>query len=411
MSGETINPSFEILPEDIENVNKLFLLIERDLHDRGYRSRLTDSVEVAMLEAIYPELLDGGRLRPHIDEIFALRRMQASYYPTGYALRTLQFAIDKQMRQFFPDIYPALFSTKGSWDYYEAFEKFDYYELVNDGLENLRSSDLNSYNPENIFTNALSKHWRRRPVVLDSGMGLAVGLKKWIMHQEYPYTPIRTLQKPKRGQAISPDLDLDTVAQARVNALTIAEPVIDSIVAYDMLPINPNDKSRVDLADSSTFPMGQRIQNPKVVEFHKLLKESPPGVHLLTRDMIDATNPEDLALLSQFLPGGKADIFTFSGLFLQIPPEKRAQFFHNFLPLCAEGAQFFIKEWANVDLTQPSGLKVISEDWWHKGHFKLFRMDPEDLDLPPELLAVFLSRQCEQMYLTAEGRRLLFAES
>jgi hypothetical protein len=408
MTGESLNPSFEILPTDIENVNKLFLLIERDLHYKDQRHKLTDSVEVGMLEAIYPELLDGGRLRPHIDEVFALRRMRRSFYPPGYSLRTLQFAIDKQMRQFFPDTYPSLFSTKGSWDYYEAFEKFDYFELVNDALENLRSSDVNSYGPEKIFTNALGDHWRRRPVVLDTGMGLGVGLKKWKMNQEYPYTPIRTLRQPKRGQAISHDLREDFEAQTRVDELANAEPVIQTIVGYDILPINPEDKSRVDLTDSSTFPMSQRLLYPqKVVEFHNLLKESSPDVHLLTREMIDATDPQDLALLSQYLPDGKADIFTFSGVLLQIPPKKRAQFFYNFLPLCAEGAQFFIKEWANTDPSQPNGLRMISEDWWHKGHFKLFRIDAKNLDVPPELLAVFLSRQCEQMYLTPGGRRIL----
>jgi hypothetical protein len=405
---ESLPGKFEVLSQDTEKVGDLFKLVERTLTDPALASKITDPVEAAMLEAMLPELFEGGHLRPHIDEIFAMRRSRQSYYPPGYALRTLEFGIDKQVRRKFPDYYPVYFSAAGTWQHFKVFEELDYVELFTDAQENLRSTDVDSYQAEKILSNLLAERWQRPPVAVDSGMGFGVGLKKWAMYDTYPYDPIQILKAPRRGEPISPDLAPDEEMQAKVNHLVQQKPVISKLIGYDILPISSEDKGRVDIGFSSTFPMSRSTLDPKgVKEFYSLLSESPPEVTLLKQELFDATDPRDLANLAQYLPGGKADIFTFSGILMQLPPEKLVNFFHNFVPYCKDGALFFVKEWANLSPKQPSGLKMINEDWWHKGHFKLFIIDPFNLDKPPMEFCRFLNRQCEQMYLTPDGQRLM----
>lgn len=388
---------------DIQRVEELFGMIEKGASG----AKTADPVEAAFFQAVYPEILDGGRLRPHLDEVFATRRLRQSFYPTGYALRTLEFAVDKQARKLFPEDYPRFFSAPGTWDHHDVFGRLDYYELFQDMQENLRSNISGGYEIFKLLTFVFRDRSKTDPTVVDIGDSLGLGLKKWMMPRQFPFKPIEVLVPPQPGQAISPDLEADRVAQHRVDYMAEVEPVVNLALGCDILPINSHDADAVDLVFSHTFPMSESGRDPGAVrEFRSLVQATSPKVKLLDRN-IDVTDLESLSQLADYLPNGKADIFTFSAVLFEMPPEKVKSAFANLRPYCNDGALIFGSDFVKVNPDASNGLDFIRGDWWHRlGSFATFIVDPFRLEEPPVEVCRYLTRRCEKMWLTDTGRRL-----
>lgn len=389
---------------DIQRVEELFEMIEK-----GAGNQLSaDPVEAGFFQAAYSEILEGGRLRPHLDEAFALRRLRRSFFPTGYALRTLEFAVDKQVRKMFPEDYPSFFSARGTWDHHDVFGRLDYNELFVDMQENLRSNITGGYEIFKLLSCVFRDRWQTSPTVVDTGNSLGLGLKKWMMPQQFPFRPIEVLVPPRPGQAISPYLETDQTVQEVVDYMAGAQPIVGQALGCDILPINPENADAVDLVFSHTFPMSESVRDPAAVrEFRSLVQAASPEVKLIDRN-IDVTDPNSLSQLADYLPDGKADIFTFSAVLFEMAPEKVKDAFANLKPYCNEGALIFANDFVKVNPNAPNGLDFIRGDWWHRlGSFATFIVDPFRLEEPPVEVCRYLTRRCEQMWLTETGRQLL----
>jgi hypothetical protein len=235
MSHFEINKFPEIQEPDFQRVDKLSGLVG-DIIKNG-QSR--DPVEAGLLKALLPELDTDGRVRPHMAYAFAVRRLRGSYFPIGYALRTLEFSLDKQLRQ----------------------------EQV----------IANNHYPSHTHTEAAFHY-------------------------------------------------------------------------YDVL----------------------------------------------------------LSQLADILPGGKADIFTFSATIFEMPPDKLRKFFSNFLPYCNPGAIFIVNDFARVVPEAPGGFRLTRGAWWNRlGQFASFVIDPFQPEQPPVEIARFLTRRCEDLWFSKAGLELI----
>jgi len=398
------NLEYRVENVDISKAEELFLMAEKSLRD----PRVADPVEKAMLESIVTEVLTGDKLLSQIEQSFAFRRSSGSFFPTGYALRTLEFAIDKQMRKLFPaDVYPIDFADASSWQGNNVFNNLDYFELSVDMEQNLRSNVQLGYEIFKLVSNALKDRWNYNPTVVDAGASLGLGLKKWSMHDSHPFKPIQVLSKPVKGQPISPFLPTDYSGQEAVNLLASSPPIIGQAFGYDNFPMIPGDHAAENLVFSHTFPMSESLRDKEgVKEFNDLIKSNPANVELIERH-IDATEPDSLKQLADYLPNGKADIFTFSAVLFEMEPEKTLKVFENIRPYCNEGAICIVSEFVKPDTKSAIGLKFIREDWWHRaGSFATFIVDPFNLEQPPIEICRYVSRRCEQMWLSDAGREL-----
>jgi hypothetical protein len=386
---------------DLDNANKIFRLVEKNL--RGPAP--ADPVEWAFLQASYPEFFGGGRLRPHLEEAFAMRRARGSYFPPGYALRTLEFSIDKQARLFIPE-YPYGFDKTEAWE--AVYSKLDPFELVWDMQINLQSSMADAYGIYHLLTQAFQARWGDNPTVIDTGASMALGLKKWLLPGE-GFNPIKVVYPPKRGQPIVPGgMVSDTDAQVRVNQLMPNRPVIDKAVGYDAIPVQQNDQDAFNRVFSHTFPMSESIRRPdEVAEFHRLADSATDRL-ILPKRIIHAEDRESLAQLQDFLPEGKADIAIFSAVLFEQPPQVIDKIFENVTDHCNEGALFFITDFIEPNESAPHGFRFIRGDWWHRpGSFATFVMDPFKPGRLAEEIARFSTRRSTEMWLTPKGRQLI----
>lgn len=404
--GERGSGQIRVENADMMNVQRLFRMIEKSI-DSTHVDQIKDPVERALLEATIPELFNGGRLRPHIDEVFAARRQRNLYYPTGYALRSYELSVDYQMKSIFPLHYPQEFGDLDAWQQNNVFGRLDPNALFIDMNRNVASNIPQAYAFFNILCHKFIERWGRPPVVVDTGGAMGQPLKKWKLHEEFPFQNLKMYNMPELNQPIS-NLESDTEAQLCVDELNSLPPSLGQAVGYDILPIYDMNDEAVSWVYSNSFPMSEEVRRPDAAnEFINLVYEEVDEVKIIKRN-IDARDPDSLKNLKEFLPDGKADFFIFSGVIYEMTPEETAQVFRNLVPYCNKNALYSVNEWAAVDRWQPSGLRVISEKWWHRpGKFGNFLIDPFNLDKPPVPLGYFLNRKCEEMMLTKQGRHVL----
>lgn len=401
--SERQRKGFNVEPEDLRQANEVFLLVERGIKEQ----RAIDPVEASFFLAAYPELLDGGKLRPHLEEAIAFRRTTGSFFPSGYALRTLEFSIDKQARRLLPGIYPQMLDTPEAWEHYDVLGRLDQGELHWDMQINLQSSMADAYGIYQILTQALRSRWSSSPTVIDNGISLGLGPKKWLLSG---FEPIKVVKAPRQDQPIVPgEMEPDEEVQAQVDYLTGLSPLVGRIVGYDALPIRPGDHDSINRVLSHTFPMSESLRRPKEVEeFIRLAHSSSPKVNLLHRNIIHAEDPESLAQIAEFLPNGKADIGIFSAIFFEQRPDIVSTILENMRPYYNENALFFVTDFAKADPNSPGGLKFIRGDWWHRpGSFATFIIDPFKLEQRPIEICRFSTRRGTEMWLTDAGRKIV----
>jgi hypothetical protein len=393
---------YRIENSDLESADDIFRLVEKNLRRRSS----SDPVEAAFLSASYPEFFGGGRLRPHLEEALAFRRTRGSYFPSGYALRTLEFSIDKQARQL-SDAYPIGFDKPEAWE--PIFANLDPFELVWDMQCNLQSSMADAYAIYHLLTQKFKNRWGESPTVIDNGASMALGLKKWLVPGA-GFKPISVVRSPKTGPIVPGEMARDYEAQGAVDCLTSQNPIIGRAVGYDTMPINMNDHDAINRVFSHTFPMSESIRRPdEVEEFRRLSATDTPKV-VLPRTVIDALDSESFAGIGQYLPN-KADIAIFSAVLFEQSEENIDTIFDNVASYCNEGALFFITDFIVADKNYPHGFRFIRGDWWHRpGSFATFIMDPFKPGRPAEEIARYSTRRSTEMWLTAKGRKLLLSD-
>lgn len=396
-------PLYHVEKADLDRVDDMFNMVERNIRDQ----RATDPIEGAFLEAAYPEFFDGGKLRPHLEEAMAFRRTRGSFFPTGYALRTLEFSVDKQARLFIPGYPNDGFDQSSTWKKHDIFGILDYYELVWDMQINLQSNMADAYGIYHLLTQVFKDRWGQKPTVLDTGSSMALGLKKWLLPGE-GFNPIKVVQAPDRRQPIVPgEMPVDEEVQSITDHLMGQSPIVGKAVGYDAIPINPEDKDAFNRVFSHTFPMSESLRRPdEVAEFRRLMLTQSKDIVLPWRN-IHAEYKDTLEQLNEFLPGGKADIAIFSAMLFEQESEKIKTIFDNVAEYCNEGALFFITDFIKADKTNPQGFSFIRGDWWHRpGSFATFVMDPFRPDEPAVEIARFTSRRGTEMWLSPKGREL-----
>jgi hypothetical protein len=336
-----------------------------------------------------------------------MRRATGSFFPPGYALRSLEFSVDKQMRQIFsPDMYPLYFGSPGYWDHYDVFDRLDMDELFVDMQHNLQSSMADAYCIYHLLSQAFRGRWNGNPTVLDVGSSMGFGLKKWLLPGE-EFDSIRALRSPRRGQPISPgEMESEEDVQSAIDFLTGQDPVVSRAVAFDEHPVNESDPNALARVFSHTFPMSDSLRRPdEVEEFNRLSERSSDNI-LISRDFISARHPSSAEEVSKYLPSGKADIGIFSAVLFEQPPEVINTIFNNLRPIFNEGALWFVTDF--ISHVTPNGFSFIRGDWWHRpGSFATFVMDPHRPDDAPVELARFTTRRATDMWLSSAGRKLL----
>jgi len=406
---------YRIEAVDVDRARELAEMVERGASDRF----VTDRVENALLKSMVQEFSDQGRLTPHIAEMFALKRAQRSSVPIGYALRLVEFAIDKQMREMYPaDVYPINhsgdkhridFTTKEGWMSQDIFGRLDYNDLHEDIYGDLRSNISMGYEIFKLLSYAHRDRWSRPPVVVDIGGSMGLGLKKWLLHDKYPFKPIEVLSAPRPGQPISPELPPDRTYQSVINGLVDTEPIIGPAISSDAVPIMSGSAEAIKLVFSHTFPFSESARNPEAVEeFFNLTWEQPADMVTVQRFGVDATDPESMDRLRTYLPGDQADIFLMSAVLFEMPPEDSLKVMENIRSLSSPNALCFVSDFARVDKNSINGLNIIRRDWWHRlGSFATFQLDPFASESPPVEICRYLTRRCEQMWLTPDGQKVL----
>jgi len=403
MSEFEERPHFNVESVDIANTRALLKLAKKEIG--GYRIR--DPVEASFLKVAIPELSSGGRLRPHMNQTFAMRRTTESFFPPGYALRSLEFSVDKQMRQIFPaDMYPLFFGGTGYWNYYDVFSRLDMDELFVDMQHNLQSSMADAYGIYHLLSQAFRARLGDSPTVLDVGSSMGFGLKKWLLPRE-GFKPIKVLRPPRRGEPIVPgEMEPEDDMQPIIDNLTRQTPTIGLAVAFDEHPVNERDPDALARVFSHTFPMSESERRPdEVAEFYRLASQSSPKI-LASRHFINARDASSSQQLAAYLPDGKADIGILSAVLFEQPPEVIGNIFNNLRPLFNEGALCFVTDFINH--VSPNGFSFIRGNWWQRpGSFASYVMDPHKPDVPPVELARFTTRRATEMWLSPEGKELL----
>jgi len=393
---------YEVESADLDRVDDMFNMVERNIRDK----QAADPVEAAFLEAAYPEFFDGGKLRPHLEEAFAFRRARNSFFPTGYALRTFEFSVDKQARLFIPGYPHEGFDHPSTWKEHDVFGILDYDELVWDMQINLQSSMADAYGIYHLLTQVFKERWGDQPTVLDNGASLALGLKKWLLPGE-GFDPIRVIQAPDRRKPIVPgEMPIDAEVQSITDQLIRHKPIVGKAVGYDAIPIQQADKDAYNRVFSHTFPMSESLRRPdEVAEFRRLATTASEDITLPKR-IIHAEYSDTLEQLTEFMPA-KADVAIFSAMLFEQEREKIRTIFNNVSEYCNEGALFFITDFLRADKTNSEGFSFIRGDWWHRpGSFATFVMDPFRPDEPAVEIARFTSRRGTEMWLTPKGREL-----
>lgn len=395
---------YEVSPGDDAHVTQMVKLIERNLRN----DQFSDPVEKAFLGAVVPHLQPDGLIRTHMAEVFALKRKTDSQFTPGYALRAMEFSVDKQMRQLFDKYeYPTFFSREVWWNHREVFRQLDYDEMHHDIVLGLQSNMHNAYAIYPLLMPAYKDRLGQNPVVLDNGISFGLGLKKWFSKTER-FEPIRVIMPPRPGQAIVPGaMEGDPEAQEWVDRLSLANPVVRSAVGYDTISTNPQDPEAVKRVFSHTFPMSESLRRPdEVAEFYRLAFEETPDL-VYVREFIDATDEYLLAYLKKYLPPDGAAAGIYSAVLFQHNDQAISRILKNTEPYYKAGAPLFIADFAQADSTTESGLRFVGKDWWHRpGSFALFVIDDGISNLPVEV-ARFTTRRGEEMWLTQAGRQLL----
>lgn len=370
--------------------------------------RSNDPVGQSMLEYIVPEILDGGRLAPTLESSAWLARISGRFFPAPIALRSFQFAMDRQMRHIFPQHYPHSFTRSSQWKWYDPLRQpgFDLFQLEGDMENNLLSSIPNGYEIFNLLAQSFKHRWPDGAIVWDPATSKGDGLLQLAMQDRYPFEPYEVRAAPDRGEAVSYDLPIDEEMGAIVAELCNRPPIINKALGSDIMP-----EQGLDLIFSHTFPMMESVNDPEAVKLFYDLAKEPAGQEdsaFLLRRNIDATNPDSIAEAANYLPGGKADILLFSAVLFQLQPEERSDFFRNYLPYCSPNALFFVSDFANANRESPAGLNFARSDWWNRlGTFATFVIDPFNLEQPPVEVARFITRRCKSLYFTKAGEKLL----
>lgn len=405
---------------DIQRANHLFQSIDNDVINPRNRALITNPLELRLLEAVLPEIASsvpigavGGRLRPHLDEAFAIARMSGSYFHIGYQKRKIELSIDRQLKALFPEDYSKL-ATPEFWVQNDVMAQIDPDRFFLDmAFRRQAYNNPNAYSIFHLETQALKRRLGRPPIVVDVGGAGGIAEVKWALSQNYPFRPMKMYKQPEAGEPISYDLKTDSAAQEAVNDLTGRAPVIGGALTVDILPI-AHDSDAKDWSYCNTFPMGEELRDPEAAaEFKQLQNEDRQALAkehnvLIYGHMVDARDPASLEVLKKLLPGGKADFFILSGVIMQMSPEEISQVIQNLSVYANEGAVVSVNEWARLDHRQPSGLKVIREGWWHRlGAFSNFIIELDNPDKPPIHIGDFMTRKCDGMILSPAGRQLL----
>ena len=393
--------------EDVANTGELLKLARNEIGSY----RVKDPVETSFLKVALPELSPGGRLRTHMNQVFGMRRTVGSYFPPGYALRSLEFSVDKQMRRNFPpDIYPLNFRGPGFWHHYDIFGRLDMDELFVDMQYNLQSSMADAYGIYHLLTQIFKDDQSDSRTVLDVGSSMRFGLKKWLLPGE-GFDPITVLKPPHRGQPIVPsEMEPDEDIQPVVDYLMSQKPAAGMAVAFDEHPVNETDPNALARVFSHTFPMSESLWRPQEVdEFYRLAGRSAQNI-VASRNFISARDADSTEQLAAYLPNGKADIGILSAVLFEQPPEVIDTVFNNLRPLFNEGALCFVTDF--ISHVSNNGFSFIRGNWWHRpGSFATFVMDPHRPSDPPVELARFTTRRATEMWLSPAGRQLILGKN
>lgn len=401
-----LGPMVPIEKIDYDRADKIFQLIESSIR----QPNITDPVEWAFLLSLLPELMDGGLMRPHFEESLALLRQSGGVFRTGYALRTLEFAMDKQARYLVPE-YPLGFDNPSAWK--RVFVEMDPADFVWDMQVNLQSNMADAYGIYHLLSQVFQERWSDSPIVLDNGSSLGLGLKKWLLPGA-GFQPIKVIKAPSRGQPIVPEeMEPDEEAQEAVNALMSQAPIVKTAVGYDASPIQTGDEhskrdnDALNRVFSHTFPMSESLKRPEEVkEFWKLAFARADNI-ILPKKMIAADDRGSLDQISDYLPR-KADMAIFSAIIFEQSTGMVNHVFDNVAEHSSDLALYFITDFMKTDKGSPHGVRFVRRDWWHRpGSFAAYVMDPNKPGRPAEEIARFASRRATEMWLTPAGRELI----
>jgi hypothetical protein len=405
--------------EDIAKTGELYKSVERIIMDSAILHSIADPLERKLLHEITPELSRDGRLWSFMPGVFAFRRRRGSHFPIPYALRMLELSLDKQFYRNLPNLYPRYAGTSDFWRDEDRFAAIDYDELEMDmAMRNQAYNDPQSYSIFHIESQLFSRLWDRQPIVVDNGDAAGMGLGQWVLKDKYPFNPLKVYKQPDRNTPLTKEmLEPDYEAQDIIDELMGRSSLLGGGVGYDIMPIAKDNDSDNEWAFNNTFPMSKKITDVRGVDkFRNLHAHSPDELRArhnilrLTRHNVDAADENSLAVLKDGLNGiradGKADIFLFSGVLMQMSPQQRHQVFRNLQPYATANARFFINEWAVV---KKGKLETLKERFWtRQGMFGNFMIDPHNPDMPPVAMAYFLTRKGNELILTEAGRKELF---
>ena len=390
----------------------------RDMYDLVNESKevAQDPVERLLLSDILaymsPEGPDRqpGILAGPLIELMAYRRGAGLSTEAGYMARLLEFSLDLQLRELFPGVYPGGIS-RAWWYQTDPLRHIDVIALQEEmAVNNLQSNMADAYSIYHLLSTALKDRWQGPINVLDVGISLGLGDRKWLsgtFRAPSIYLP------PKRDVPLAIDvLAPDRGAQETVNRLNTEQPYVNKIVGIDWLPVSSHNEKVKRRVFSHTFPMLEALKRPtEVNDFNRLLDGQYDNLYI-PKLYTDARNPQDLAAamerLSQedILSEEQFEVAIISATLFENSPEAAAAIIENLKPYVKD--YIFIADFAEEDASEPGGLRFIRRNWWHRqGHFALFAIDLKNGDGLPHEVARFLTRHGTEMWLSPYGKELL----
>lgn len=399
------NP-FEPEKADLRKVTGLI----RSLQEEAINPMGGDIYVRAFCRATIPELMEGGKLRPHMEEIFSFRRRHQSYFPEVYAGRILMRAVEKQALKYLPpDIYPVQFSKEAAWknELYDGALQYD--ELAEDiVLRNIQSNIPERYKSFALVTHLFKDRLGQAPTVLDVGDSLNLGLKKWKTMAENPFRATRAIRPVHGERYLGHEFEEDHEASEKIEQLLNRAPNLGLGFGFDIQPIPKNDPEAYMWGLACSFRPGELIfDNRRVKEFRTLSQSDIPGIVTYQRP-VDVRDAESLDQVKEFLPGNKADLVTCSTVFYQLTGKQIFDALRNLKELCHDGSLIVINDFVQRDHKVANGMKFYQQNRWVQPYtFRTLIVDPADLENPPVELFRFNNGRAEHVWLSEYGKSLL----
>lgn len=426
--GEVPRGGYEINDEDIGRADEVFRLIETEIRQQRY----SDPVEGSCLKAVYLDFMAAppgsmpphhGRVKDTMTAAAALRRQRGSFFPKGYALRCLEFSLDKQMRRLFSaDIYPVQADNEEFWS--AAFGLLDFYELFTDLQFDLQSNmaDTGAIYQAILAELATSGRWEGLPTVLDNGISHG---QPWRKFFTTGFRPVRALRQPPPYRPIVPDeLQTDQELQSIINPLYDLPPAAGQVIGYDTVPIiadtannlrrlEPESMDALQLLFSQTFPFGESVRRAaEAAEFWQLALTPLPTKVVIPKVSIDARDPGSLSQLDEILMGVPAQVGILQAMLYEHPYETAVSIIENVKPYVADF--LFIADFIKTPQRRtgrPLDYKkfdFIRGAWWQRpGAFAMYAIDLKSQNQELVEIARFTNRRATEAFFMPGGKYLL----